>query len=190
MTAFEGFLSKHGAGANCRRPSEDVISRYDGVLPDQLLTHWREAGWCSYADGLLWVVDPDELRAPLSEWLDEEEARGSHPIIRTALADVIYWTDRGGFYLDARHAAIFEMTNNIELIFEYSLANDGYLDDAVGRKLSHAAIRRLGALEPDECYGFFPALAAGGKEKAANLQRVKLREHLSILAQLDRPQRR
>ncbi|WP_442787264.1 T6SS immunity protein Tdi1 domain-containing protein [Flavobacterium suncheonense] len=39
-------------------------------------------------------------------------------------------------------------------------------------------------MEADECYTFVPALALGGDEKITNLQKVKIKENLEILAQL------
>lgn len=39
-----------------------------------------------------------------------------------------------------------------------------------------------GPLPPSECYGFFPPLAIGGEASLESVQRVKLREHLDILA--------
>jgi hypothetical protein len=47
-----------------------------------------------------------------------------------------------------------------------------------------SALERLGYCAYDECYGYFPALALGGSEKVENLQKVKLREHLSLLFQM------
>lgn len=38
-------------------------------------------------------------------------------------------------------------------------------------------------LTPDECFGFFPPISLGGEPVIENVQRVKLREHLDILAQ-------
>jgi hypothetical protein len=48
-----------------------------------------------------------------------------------------------------------------------------------------AAVARLGALEPGEIFGFFPALQLGGKYAVENLQRARAEQHFTILAQLD-----
>jgi hypothetical protein len=55
------------------------------------------------------------------------------------LSCIIYWNEKGAFYLDVLHTAIAEMTTNIEIVFEYSLCDDGFLDSAVGRKLFRKA---------------------------------------------------
>ena len=51
-------------------------------------------------------------------------------------------------------------------------------------KFELKAIEKYGSLNYDECYTFVPALALGGDEKIGNLQKVKIKENLEILAQL------
>jgi hypothetical protein len=58
------------------------------------------------------------------------------------------------------------------------------LDDVLDQKLFQKARKKLGPIEYDECYGFEPAIALGGPGTLSTLRRVKLREHLSLLAQL------
>lgn len=43
---------------------------------------------------------------------------------------------------------------------------------------------KLGPLEVDEMYGFVPTLTIGGAPKLENLQKVKIMEHLTFLADL------
>ena len=52
------------------------------------------------------------------------------------------------------------------------------------QKLFRKALKKLGPLQHDECFGFEPAIALGGSESVENVRIVKLREHLSILSQL------
>ena len=183
MSQFEKFLAVQGPALKCRPASADVIQKYTGILPGALIEHWREMGWCGYGQGLLWVLNPDDLRDPIAEWLGPASER-SHAIVRTGLGDVIFWSDKGASYLDVNDNVIFEMGDDIEGIFRFSLCDDDYLENAVSRKVFRQGLRRLGVLEPDECYAFTPALVLGGPGTAETLERVKVREHLSILAQL------
>lgn len=50
--------------------------------------------------------------------------------------------------------------------------------------LFEKALRTLGPLQPDEMYGFVPALALGGSADLKHLQKVKTIEHLTFLSQL------
>jgi hypothetical protein len=58
MTTFPDFHKKHGAGENCVAAPKDVIEQYRSRLPDPLLELWQQSGWCSYAKGLIWIVNP------------------------------------------------------------------------------------------------------------------------------------
>ena len=42
----------------------------------------------------------------------------------------------------------------------------------------------LGVPAYDECFGYVPLLSLGGSEKPENLQKVKLREHLELMYQM------
>lgn len=88
------------------------------------------------------------------------------------------------YYLDVLYGRITERTKNVEVLFEYTLSKDSYLDDVVGRKLFNEVLPKLGSLKSDECYAFVPALALGGSYDVKSLQKVKLREHLAMLRQL------
>ncbi|MGC1333460.1 T6SS immunity protein Tdi1 domain-containing protein [Pseudomonas sp.] len=46
------------------------------------------------------------------------------------------------------------------------------------------ARKKLGALLPDEMYGFAPALMLGGSGSLASVEKVKAVEHLMLLSQL------
>ena len=46
-----------------------------------------------------------------------------------------------------------------------------------------AAANRLGPLQFDECFGYTPLLGLGGSRKADNLRKVKIKEHIELIAQ-------
>jgi hypothetical protein len=182
-SAFDDFEKVHGKGIKCRPVADETIEKYKDVLPAPLLDYWRQAGWCGYSDGLLWLVNPEELRDPFVEWLGPD-AENSYPIVRTALGDIIFWNDKGAFYLDIREEEVKKVGENLEVLFFYTLCDDGYLDHVIDRNIFRKVFPRLGVLEHDECYAFTPAVQLGGPGTADTLQRAKLREYLSILAQL------
>lgn len=74
----------------------------------------------------------------------------------------------------------------VVLFCNSSLRQGDFASDSEGC-LFEPALRTLGGLEPDEMYGFEPALVAGGTAVLANLRRVKLHPHLLILRQLAQP---
>ncbi|MGF1691100.1 DUF1851 domain-containing protein [Photobacterium kagoshimensis] len=52
-----------------------------------------------------------------------------------------------------------------------------------GKPLFNTCIKKHGALGRDEMFGFAPSLIVGGKSELANLSKVNIFVHLSILAQ-------
>lgn len=182
MPQFKDFKKKHGPAAQCRPATPKAIATYREKLPGLLIAEWEESGWCSYGDGLIWLVDPDFLMVSVREWL----GKSSHavPFARSAFGHLFLWDDAGGHMLDPQHGTLAKIVNKIEIVFDYVLCRKEYLEDVLDQKLFVKARKRLGGLEFDECYGFEPAIALGGPGTLDTLRRVKLREHLSILSQL------
>ena len=46
------------------------------------------------------------------------------------------------------------------------------------------AVDKYGTLNYDECFGYVPILALGGKESVNNLKKVKIREHIALITEL------
>lgn len=180
--AYDKFLKTHGSGTKGRTVPEETIARYQELLPPIVLQLWRDHGWCSYDNGFLWLVDPDELRGPLREWLGADAER-AQPFLRTGLGEVAFWLDSKVGLLDVESDRINEF-GNADLFFWYPLCDDEYLDKAIGRKDFRAAFKRLGEIEHDECYARTPPLSLGGDYSAKALQRANLLEHLSLLARV------
>ena len=184
MSQFPDFEHSYGPAENCVTPGEDVFRTYDGALPEELLAHWRAVGWCSYGKGLLWVVDPMQLSDVLEDWVD---LGGAKPIVflRTAFAHLYFWHNGSVFSLDVQRGGLSVVTKRIALMFRL------LCDPDVQRKILRAslfeeALPLIGAPDLDECYAFEPALALGGPGTLETIRRVKIREHLGILAQLVR----
>ncbi|VBT10595.1 GAD-like domain-containing protein [Burkholderia pseudomallei] len=98
---IENFIGYSGFGpAVARRdvPSEK-IEKFRGKLPNKLLEYWQEYGWCGYAKGLLWTVDPDEWEDELDAWIGETEfmERDAYYVIaRTAFGGLVLWCEKTG----------------------------------------------------------------------------------------------
>ena len=57
-------------------------------------------------------------------------------------------------------------------------------EDQNEKPLFRRALKKLGALGPDEMYAFEPSLSLGGSAQLSTLVKVKIEEHLNFLAQL------
>lgn len=46
------------------------------------------------------------------------------------------------------------------------------------------AVKCLGQVEHNECFGYVPVLGLGGSENVENLSKVKIKEHIEVITQL------
>ena len=190
---FEYFLEKMGPPVHKRHVPPSSIARFRGGLPDQLLEYWQEHGWCGYADGLFWTVDPQEYEPVLQAWIGDTpfmETDAYHVIARSAFGELYLWGERTGESLRIFAPGTYYLPN--EAIFkgnelEFGLraffsVRDREENDFA--ELFNPTLAKLGQLMPDEMYGFVPALALGGVANLSRLKKVKADEHQVFLAQL------
>ncbi len=193
---FEYFLDTMGPALDRRYVPPSSIARYRGKLPDQLLAYWEEHGWCGYAEGLFWTVDPQEYEPVLEAWIGGTpfmEQDVYHLIARSAFGDLFFFGEKTGASLQvfAADACAIAPTfrpanlNKDVRAFFISLSRESCdFSDSDGMPLFGPALKQLGRLRRDEVYGFVPALALGGSTTLDRLQKVRAVEHLVILAQL------
>ncbi|MDQ1639053.1 MAG: hypothetical protein QOF62_2392 [Pyrinomonadaceae bacterium] len=182
MSHFEDFERTYGPPENCEKPTEEVIRQNEAALPKELLDHWREVGWCSYGKGLLWFVNPQQFEGVIDDWV-EFEPGSALVFLRTAFAHLYLWHDGYVYSLDVQRGGLSQVTKDITRIFTL-LCNPQMQEKILRVPLYEEAMKRLGPPDRDECYGFEPALALGGPGTVDTIKRVKIREHLGILAQL------
>jgi hypothetical protein len=188
---FEYFLEKMGPEFDRQYAPPSSIDRYRGRLPDQLLQYWADFGWCGYADGLFWTVNPQDYEAPLEAWIGNTpfmEQDAYHVIARSAFGDLYFWGERTGFTLEICSLGSFAVPHaspiaSLEKHVQWFFAKRTKKNDDFGDYFA-PALQKLGRLKRDEMYGFVPALALGGPSKFENLEKLKIVEHLVFLAQL------
>ncbi len=147
MSIFPDFLEIHGPPANAQPVSPEASARYQGRLPADLLAFWQEVGWCSFGAGLLWLVDPEQLADPLAEWLGHREALA---FLRTAFGDVLFWHEAHIYYLSVLYDRVHHLTGRMDILFEVTLCDESYWNNALDRPTYRQAQRRLDAPTRDE----------------------------------------
>jgi hypothetical protein len=190
---FAGFLNDFGPAFDKRYVPPSSIERYRGKLPDQLLSYWAEHGWCGYANGLFWTVDPQEYDPVLEAWIGDTpfmEQDAYHLIARSAFGELYFWGEKTGDSLGIFAPGSYCIPRKSRFVGEKMDFGMRLFFGALSRKVNDfagmftPALEKLGRLKHDEMYGFVPALALGGTSTLANLQKVKAVEHLVLLAQL------
>jgi hypothetical protein len=201
---FEYFISKFGEATHCAAVSAATLEKWRGKLPDQLLTYWQREGWCGYADGLFWTVNPEDYEDIVDEWLENspfEQIDAFHVIARSAFGKLYLFGEKTGSGVTistATHALTAlqrdlakkddeELARQARNFFAFSKPDYCDLDDESGSPLFKRALAKLGPLAPDEVYGFEPAIVLGGKMQLENLAKLNLDIHLTILRQLAPP---
>ena len=191
--AIKLFIDEMGTPIAQKAVPTSSIVRYSKILPERLLNYWHDYGWSGHADGIFWIVDPQEYEGIVSTWLKDtafETLDTYHVIARTAFGTPYLWGEKTGQSLTidscySRYGYQEQGTTAEDLdrqcmsffistTFEFS----DFLD------LFAPAKRKLGILQSDEMYGFVPALMIGGSEDLKNLEKLKIIEHLMFLAQL------
>lgn len=201
---FEYFIEKFGKASYTVPVPEITLAQWADKLPPILMTYWREEGWSSYANGRIWTVNPDEYEDTKDAWLEDTPFAiidNFHVIARSAFGNLYLCGEKTGRSLTIsclnndilalknklKPKPLHEQDSSIQSFFGSRKPEDFDYPDANGKLLFERAIKKYGPLEPDEMYGFEPALVVGGSATLDNLRRLKLDPHLNILRQFDSP---
>lgn len=201
---FALFIETFGEATYKTPVSEADLAQWAEKLPPALLKYWREEGWAGFANGLLWMVNPDDYEDIKDAWLEQTPFASIdkfHVIARSAFGDLFLCGERTGrsVTIVCLNNEILALKNklkpkplqdqdfSIQSFFGSREPEDFDYKDVNGKLLFDRAVKKYGPLEPDEMYGFEPALVMGGSPELDNLRRLKLDPHLHILRQLDNP---
>ena len=161
---------------------ESCIRKYSEKIPTELLEIWKEYGFGSFFGGYLKVINPDDYMDLLKEPYFRSDV--AIPILATAFGDIITWeADQYVGIVEYRYNDFDIIIPRFD-IFLKLLSDKGFqkryfkLDDYA------RATEKYGDLAYDECFGYVPLLALGGKEDVEHLKKVKMREHIAVIAQL------
>ena len=203
---FSHFIKKFGEPENCEPCNEKVITRYEDKLPQQLFQYWEELGWCSYAKGLTWMVNPKEYQDTLKEWLRGtlfEDRDDLSVVSRTAFGELSVWAKGKGkvlgidpnlnviYYYPEDDENSFSKEDENEKIRRFwglkKVNNEDYKDKNENY-LFQRALKKFGSLKKDEQYGYKFSPKLGGNELLDNMYIVKLDVYHSIASQLEKPE--
>lgn len=198
------FIAEFGEATYRASVPERILQRYERVLPAQWLRYWREEGWCGYADGLFWTVNPEEYQDLADMWLSGTQLEmidRYHVVARSAFGDLYVWGERNhrSFTIACPINSLIALEGQLHteardpdvaarVFFSSRMRRSLDMYDDVQQGLFDQALRRLGPLAPDEVYGFEPALVLGGRRRVENLSKLNLFVHLAVLRDLAEPQ--
>ncbi len=187
----EAFVNRVGEGVFYSEISKDIVEKYKNIFvinrgkEDILNFIWQKYGLRSYRDGLIWFVNPDDY----NDLVKKFNCVSDNAIVfaRTNLGNLFLLEklDIGDSitYLNVHSGKTNVVSTNFEIFIEFDIATDEFWKRDCYGKIELKAIKKHSLLS-DECLTFIPALALGGDEKIGNLQKVKIKENLELLAQL------
>jgi hypothetical protein len=199
---FQSLIDNLGEANSHRQVPNSSIEKYRSILPDALLGYWREEGWCSFADGLFWIVNPEPFKATLDSWLQGSglsEIDNYHVIARDAFGSLYAWGERyqRKITISSLAGGIVALKSQLQKpnpqpdrslgIFLGSTSRESLdFEDNQGKPLFRRALMKLGPVGEDEMYAFEPALCIGGKADLEHMVKLNMDVHLTILEQLRR----
>lgn len=159
----------------------EVIAKYEGKIPGQFVEIWKDCGLGTFMQGYFKVINPDDYIEFVRESYFEKNCI---PLLITALGDIIVWERNEFIYILLYRYNDFDgIAKGCKYFFD-DLEDKEFIEDCIKPKNFKEALQRLGKPAYDECYGYVPLLSLGGSEKPGNLQKVKLREHLELMYQM------
>lgn len=160
--------------------SQRICDKYEKILPNELIAVWKKYGMGSLFYGYLKMINPEEYQ----ELVIDTYFRGSVaiPIFVTAFGDIICWEENKYIRMIKYKNGIFKgMASGFEFFWE-DLERGLYDKEYFEFSRYYEAVKLLGKIEYDECFGYVPLLGLGGSEKIQNLQKVKIREHIELIS--------
>jgi hypothetical protein len=186
-----GFINRVGEGVFYAEISEEVISKYENIFvinrgkEDILNFIWKKYGLRNYRNGLFWFVNPDEYNNLARNFPNVSETAIVFARTNVGNLFLLEKLDIGDSitYLNVHKGKTNVVSTNFEIFIEFDIATDEFWKRDCYGKIELNAVKKHTVL-PYECLTFVPALALGGDEKMANLQKVKIKDNLEFLSQL------
>ena len=134
--------------------SEELIKEYEDKLPSEMIAFWKEFGFGTFYKGYLKSINPNEYKNLLEKSYFLGDV--SIPIFATAFGDLITWEeDQYVGIVKYRYGVNDVICSGFDFFFDD--LSEGELDDEyLSIKQYKAAIKKLGTLEYDECFGYVP----------------------------------
>ena len=183
---FETFFKKYPSFKIDNKESslKNHINKFN-KLPNELITFIDTYGTGTYMNGFLKFIDPKEYQEVLDNaYLNTD---GEIVFAITAFGDFLLWIGDAIRLVKFKYGTykIIESGDDMDWFFNMDLAEDSYVKSHFEFDLYKKAKQELGELKFDECFGFVPLLSLGGSEKIENIQKVKIKEHISLIYQMN-----
>lgn len=156
--ALRSFIKTHPPSRQVSPAPGELISAYQGILPDSLLELWRRKGLGFYGENQLALIDPRPWQAVLDRWIvSPPDAVKRIPIALTPFGVLLYYrkltgTDEDVAFIDPVSRATDELAWSLDDFFNRFLCREASLAGLIPPALVQSARRECGPLAPGEVY--------------------------------------
>lgn len=167
------------------QPSQEFLAQYHSLVPPEMMEVWEKYGFGTLCNGYLKIVNPDDFVDLLNDTYQLTSTPASAPpvvLFATAMGDLVIWEMDYISIVNYRYGEVNIVSKAIKLFFRV-LPEESFLVERLRWEPYPAARERLGEPAYDECFGYVPLLALGGPETVEHLHKVKLREHIALIAE-------
>ena len=162
--------------------SHECIDKYAEKIPGALIDIWKNYGFGSFMNGYLRIINPDEYIGLLGRSYFRADI--AVPIMTTAFGDIIIWENQHFIVMvNYRYGRRDTMIRGL-VLFAMLLKDKTFQKRFFSLEAYEEAVQKYGKVAFDECFGYVPLLAMGGKECVENIKIVKLREHIAVIADM------
>ena len=165
----------------CEAPAK-IIEKYEEQIPPELLEIWQICGFGTFANGYIKIINPDDYTDILENSYFASEV--SVPIFVTGFADIITWEE-------GRFLGLVEYRKSDVTIYPFNISHflskyhtSRCVVEFLDNDQYHEAVKLLGKLKYDECFGYVPLLALGGNEQAEKLHKMKIIPHIDLITDM------
>ncbi|MBP1566503.1 MAG: DUF1851 domain-containing protein [Oscillospiraceae bacterium] len=162
--------------------SDELINKYKTKLPEELIMIWQKYGFGTFYNGYLKIINPEDYKNIFqnSYFLGDV----SIPVFATAFGDLITW-EKNQFVgiVKYRYSNNDVISDGFEFFID-DVTNGEFDEGFFNIHNYNEAVKKYGHLEYDECFGYVPLLALGGKESVDNLKKVKIHEHIVLITEI------
>lgn len=158
-----------------------IIQKYQDKLPPELIAIWREKGFGTLLNGYLKIINPEEY----DQFIKDACFRDNHavPIMATAFGDLIVWQDNKYVCIALYRYNQFNYMISGFPMYLRCLGDETFWKYHFAIEQYKEALEKNGTLAFDECFGYVPLLVLGGPESADHIRKVKMKEHIAIMAE-------
>lgn len=169
--------------------SEDYIRQYNNLVSEKLISFWRIAGIGIYCNGLFRTIIPNDYQYIIEECYPMYDYETVTPFMITVFGDIFAYVKNhviGDYvvFINIRYGTFKILSENIDILLNIVIFNKSCLENWFLLN-EYNTIKEVKAMPKiDECYGYVPALVAGGKDCIDNIQIVKIAPYIDTVIQL------